>query len=234
MKFNTKNFQLSNKDKEKGLVLPSKLSSELAYLSGVLAGDGNIFVRSDKKDYRIKCVGNPKDEKEFYRTVLSPLFKKLFNLKLDLKYQDSKKTFGFYIYSKCLVKFFNEILELPIGKKFNKLKIPKIVRDNGLINHFIRGLADTDFCITYKGERKHPTITGSSNSKSFIKEISKELKDLGFSFYEVYDYKLIDSRFKKGYSLINKIEISGKNNFNLWMKEINFSNPKHILKIRKI
>jgi len=39
---------------------------KLAYLSGVLMGDGSIFVREYKHDYCIKCVGNPKDEIKFY------------------------------------------------------------------------------------------------------------------------------------------------------------------------
>jgi len=226
-------IKLSSKDKIKGLKLPNMLSENLAYIIGILAGDGNIFIRKNKKDYRVKCVGNPKDEKEFYDRILKPLFRKIFNIDLDVKLQDSGTTYGFYIYSKVLVKYLTEIFGLPIGKKYNKLKIPQIIKENKLIIPFIKGLADTDFCITYK-KNNYPCIAGSSKSKNFMKEISEELKKLGFKFYEVYDYKIKDLRFKKGYSLINKIEINGKLNLDLWIKYIGFSSPKHLNKIKKI
>jgi len=228
---NSTKIKLSKKDLEKGLKLPTKLTRDLAYIVGVLAGDGNIFVRENKHDYRIKCVGNPKDEKEFYKNILSPIFKKVFNINLDIRLQDSGTTYGFYIYSKALVEYLTTIFELPKGKKYNKLKVPRIIRKNKLVVHFIRGLADTDFCVTYK--KKNPAIIGASNSKKFMKEISIELKKMGFNFYEVYDYRLNDSRFKKGYSLINRIEINGWRHLDLWMRKIGFNSSKHLAKINK-
>tara|TARA_Y100000310_G_scaffold231819_1_gene234534 strand:+ start:10888 stop:11625 length:738 start_codon:yes stop_codon:yes gene_type:complete len=233
MELNLSQFKLSKKDLTKGLELPSKITSDLAYIIGVLAGDGNIFVRKDKHDYRVKCVGNPLDEMQFYKDILVPLFKKVFNIQLDIKYQDSNSTYGFYIYSKSLVEFLNDVFELPIGKKYGKLKIPTLIKENNLTTDFIRGLADTDFCVTFRGNRKFPSIVGSSKSKSFFLEVSQELKKMGFTFYEVYGYKLIDSRFKIGYSLINKIEINGEKNFHLWMRKIGFFSPKHLRKIAR-
>ena len=221
---------LSRKDKIKGLKLPNKLSKELAYLAGVLAGDGNIFVRKQKHDYRIKCVGDPVAEVDFYDYVLKPLFKKVFNVEIDVKKQDSGKTYGFYIYSKALVEYFTKLFELPIGKKYSKLKIPEKIKNTKLTQAFIRGLADTDFGITY--HKNSPRIVGSSKSKKFMMEIAKELKKMGFKFYEVYDYKITDSRFKKGYSLINRIEITGKSKLALWMDKIGFLSPKHLKKIK--
>ena len=234
MELNLTEINLSKKDVEKGLHFPSYTSPDLAYIVGVLAGDGNIFIRKSKNDYRVKCVGNPKDEKEFYDQILSFLFKRVFNLQIHNKYQDSNKTYGFYIYSKSLVQFLNKIFELPTGIKYETLKIPSIIKQERLVTDFIRGLADTDFCVTYRGNRKFPSIVGSSKSKNLIKEISIELKNMGFTFYELYDYKITDPRFKKGYSIINKIEVNGKANFNLWMRKIGFYSPKHQLKIKKV
>ena len=227
-----KTIKFNKKDKEKDLKFPKKTSNSLSYICGVLAGDGNIFVRKHKKDYRIKCVDNPKDEKEFYNDLLKPLFKKVFNVNIVVKEQDSDTTYGFYIYSKSLVKYLTEIFELPIGKKYNKLKIPRILKKTSFIIPFLRGLADTDFCITYKKKGTYPCITGSSNSKGFMKEIAFELKKLGLRFYEIYDYKLMDTRFEKGYSFINRVEINGKKNLILWMEKIGFSSSKHLKKIK--
>ncbi len=216
----------------KRITIPKNISRELAYLVGVLSGDGNIFVRKEKGDYRIKCVGNPKDEKKFYDIVLSKLFENLFNLSINNKSQDSGKTYGFYIYSKLLIEYFSRVFDLPIGPKKGKLKIPKIIRDEELVVPFIRGVADTDFCITFKKKEIYPCISASSDSKDFIKEISLELKRLGFAFYEVYNYRQEDNRFRSGYSLINRIEINGKKNLEKWMKYIGFWNPKHLRKIK--
>ena len=47
--------------KEKVIQIPRK-NIDLAYLCGVLAGEGSINIRKNKCDYEIKCVGNPKDE----------------------------------------------------------------------------------------------------------------------------------------------------------------------------
>ncbi|MBW2992338.1 hypothetical protein KY345_03935 [Candidatus Woesearchaeota archaeon] len=225
-------IRLSSKDKIKEMVLPTELSEDLAYITGVLAGDGNIFIRKHKNDYRVKCVGNPKDEKEFYQSILKPLFKKIFNLDIDVKLQDSGTTYGFYIYSKTLVKFFTNVLELPLGRKYNKLRIPDILKKGKLVNHFIRGLADTDFCIRFKRET-YPSIVGCSDSRHFMKEISEQLKKQGFKVFELFDYKIKDSRFKRGFSVINRIELNGRKNFNLWIEKIGFSSQKHLKKIRK-
>ena len=214
-------------------MLPITVSKELAYLIGVLAGDGNIQIRENKKTYRIKCVGNPKDEVEFYNSIIKPIFKRIFNLDITVKKHDSNTTYGFEIYSKSMVQFLTEIFELPKGKKYNKLKIPNIIKETRNVTSFIRGVADTDFCISYKKNGTYPCIACSSNSKEFMKEIASELKKLGFKLYEAYDYKLIDSRCKKGYSLINRVELNGKKNLDLWMQNIGFSSPKHLMKVKK-
>ena len=65
-------IRLTHQEKAKGLVLPKKYSSELAYLCGVLAGDGSISYRKNKHEYMIKCVGNPKDEKIYYNGKTTP------------------------------------------------------------------------------------------------------------------------------------------------------------------
>ena len=66
---------LSQKDRSRGMKLPKILESNLAYLCGILTGDGSIYQRKQKKDYIIKCVGNPKNEIPFYNQILLPCFK---------------------------------------------------------------------------------------------------------------------------------------------------------------
>ncbi len=233
---NNVNIKLSSKDKIKGLKLPNNISKELAYLCGVLIGDGSLYIRKKKYDYIIKCVGNPKNEKEYYHRIIAPYFKKVFGLLPAIKLHDSNTTFGFTIHSKSLLKYFEKI-GFSIGKKDENLDIPHSIKENkNLLIPFIRGLFDTDGCICFKKKYKlkpyYPVISVSSQSKKLIKEVSKILKELGFKIVETYDYKVKDKRNEKGFTIINRIELNGKDNLRKWMSTINFYSPKHLEKIK--
>ena len=175
-------IKLSPKDKIKGLVIPKEISEDLAYFCGVLAGDGNIDIRIHKHDYTIKCVGNPKDEKEFYNEVLYNLIYNLFNIKINSKLRDKNTTYGFTIHSKALVLYLTEFIGLPKGRKYNKLKIPKLFKkDIKLTRSFIQGVVDTDFGLSFKKinhNKIYPVLCGASDTKLFIEEISHEFTKL--------------------------------------------------------
>ena len=225
-----KSISLSNKDKIKGIILPNRITSDLAYLCGILAGDGHINIREEKHDWLIKCVGNPKNEAEFYHIIVKPLFKRVFGLDLILKPQDSGETYGFCTWSRAIVTFLTEIVGLPYGNKYSKLKIPEIFVQHNLIKDFIKGVADTDFYLGLKRGSKirpiYPVISGVSKSKNFIDEIATWLNQNGFHT-NTYERKQIDLRFKKGYSITHVIELSGHENFIKWMEIIGFNSPKH-------
>lgn len=231
-------IKLSKKDKIKGLILPNNLSPNLAYLCGVMIGDGSIYCREAKNDYVINCVGNPQDEKRFYTDVLGPCFKRVFGFLPNIKEQDSGITFGFRIYSKALFEYFTKVMGLPSGKKYSSLKIPDALKiDNVFLINCIKGIIDTDGSIAFKKKYRtkpyYPVISLSSKSKSLIKDVAKELKKYGFKIVETYDYKLIDNRIKNGFTVINRIELNGKDNLKRWLSIIGFSSPKHLAKIEK-
>ena len=228
-------IELSKKDVKKGLRLPKKINENITYLSGVLAGDGSINVRVEKHDYEIKCVGNPKDEKDLYLNVISPLFEKEFGIKLTPKYYDKGTTFGIRLWSKALVEYFTRVIGLPKGKKYNSLKIPLMFKKNQrFIISFIRGLFDTDGCLNlkrgYKYNKSYPVIVGSSKSKDFMAEISTILKSLNFKVREYFDKIKPDDRVENGFTIISSLELPGHENLIRWMRVINFWSPKHLQK----
>ena len=228
--------QYSKYDIKRGIKLPDRITPELAYLSGVLMGDGSMGHREDKHEYWIKCVGNSKDEVEYYNEVLCSLFAKVFGFCSNPKLHDRKTTYGFSFVSKTIVGYLTKELGHPLGKKYNSLKIPnQFKKDKNLLISFLSGLFDTDGCISFKKGNKnyphYPVISVSSKSKSFTKEIARLLKNLEFKIFEIYDYIKKDNRVKSGYTVINSIELSGKNNLDKWNKIIGFSSPKHINKI---
>ena len=202
------NLKLSKLDQKKGLKLPNSLTDDLAYICGVLAGDGGIYYREKKKEYYLQCAGNPKDERKFYDEVLFKKISQIFGIIPKMKLLSSGEIYGFRIYSKTLYLFLTEVLGLPSGDKNKSLEIPEfILKEGPLLISYLRGVFDTDGCICFKRKKTYPVISLSSKSDTFISMISQELKKKGFQFYEVYNYKTIDPRIKKGYTIKSIIEI---------------------------
>lgn len=210
--------------------------AKLAYLSGILAGDGSISIRREKHEYCIKCVGNPKDEMEFYDLVVAPLFADLFYKKIFPKFHDSGKTYGISVYSKEIVLLFSEFVGLPVGRK-NELRLPEIFHKPELAIHFLRGVFDTDGCLCFKKRYSsvnyYPVISISSKCRSFILELSQLLVAQGFKPNLLLDYVLIDERFNEGYSKINRLTLNGRKNLIAWLKIIGTKHPKNLIKIEK-
>ena len=208
-------------------------NEDCAYLFGVLLGDGSINIRVEKGDYEIKCVGNPKDEKEYYLDVIAPLFTEKFGKKVVPKYHDKKTTYGIRTWSKEIVSYLIT-KQIPSGVKYTKLKIPKIIGTNRKLKiAFIQGLFDTDGCCSIKKQGKQTCISCSSKSSRFMSEVSKELRNLGFHPYETYNRKVKDCRLKKGYSIISSFEICRKKEIEMWINIIGSRHPKHLKKFYK-
>ena len=225
-------IELTPKERIKDLKLPQQIEGDLAYFCGVLAGDGSIGYREKKKEYCIKCVGNPKDEQEYYNILIKDTIKKLFNLDIKPKFHDKKTTYGFSLYSKSVLRYLTEFIGLPLGKKYDKLRIPKIFMNNKeLVNSFISGVADTDFHLAIK-KGYYPVIKGTSKSKKFIEEIKKFLEKEGFKVC-MYERKQFDERVNKNI-VTHDIELSGYKQFIKWMNEIGLKHPKNKEKINRL
>jgi hypothetical protein len=224
-------IELSKRDREKGLILPEEISEDLAYLCGVLMGDGHLSVKETKKESGIKCVGHPIDEKDFYNHVLQPLFMKNFNLKVEMKLYDGNTTYGFFIFSKALTTFFKE-MGIPVGRKSEKANIPPLIKKCRMEIPFIRGLADTDFCLTLKKRYKtipyYPVVVGVSKSKILIDQVSDYLEKLGFRPSKDMR-KYFDERVNKDV-ITYAFQLYGHDQLVKWMKTISFRSPKHMKK----
>jgi len=234
IKLDTSDIEFSKFDIKKGLKFPDFLSEDLAYLCGVLSGDGCISINHKKGNYAIPLYGNPKSDVRFYKDIIVPLFKNLFGIEVRPRLVDHRTVYMIPVVSKSLVKFFIKVFDFPIGKKYNKLRIPTIIKsDQKYVISFIRGLADTDFCISLKKTNKeykhYPVIACVSKSRTLIEELSKELAELGLKGYESLDYKWFDKRFDKELT-ISRIELVGHKRLLKWMDMIGFESPKNLAK----
>jgi hypothetical protein len=202
--------QFSKYDLNRGIVIPKRLDNDLSYLCGFLAGDGSFGWRPNKNEYSITCVGNPKDEKQFY---------------------DDGTTYGIKIRSKAIFLFFTKIIKFPFGKKCDKVKIPYIFKQSDdLIKSFIEGFADADFCYTlkkrYKRKFYYPCIEGTSASKMMIDDIAFYLNKFGFKFTKC-KVVVFDKRKNKSITTY-RIDLNGYLQLFIWMMTIGFRNLKYI------
>lgn len=209
----------SRTDKKKNLSIPNKITCELAEETGMHYGDG--FLSAKRYDYRLK--GNLNDEKEYYQFYIKPLFKKLYNLDIELK--DYKTSYGFEISSKALWQFKTEVLGIKPGNKEN-ITFPDSLKVNNseILTSFLRGLFDTDGSLYFKSrygyESYYPEIKIELFSKKLIIEIGEILKMLGFN-PNVY--------LRENVGIVS---LNGIGALKRWEKMIGWSSQKNLNKLK--
>lgn len=226
MEFDLSRIKLSNYDVKRGLVLPRKPSKELAEFIGILAGDGYVsFNNYDKKNI-ISVSGNQDKDMVYFKEHVIPLIKGLFNLNAQIYNKKSRRTSEIYFSSKNLVSF---LRIMGYYKRKREIKIPKWILKNGdYLRFFIKGLADTDFCLIIR-EKGYPVIELTSIHNLLIDILDSWLSKNGFTVYCKYDNKRFDKRSNK-IRYESLIRLSGHINLVNWMKRVGFRNPRQLIK----
>ena len=215
--FDTTNIKKTFYDKKKGIVLPTCLTPELAEEIGIHLGDG--FLSNKKNEYRLK---GDKEERSYYDLIIRKLFKKLYNLDLNLK--DYENTYGFELYSKTFWFFKNKTLGIHAGRK-RYMQFPEIIKVNNkeILCAFLRGIYDTDGCLYFRSSKKikkyYPSIQLVLIAKGIIDGVAEILQMLGFDPYLYQD--------KKGYY---HIILNGYARLERYCNLIGWHNQKHIKK----
>jgi|SRR3989344_2089166 len=149
--------------KNKKIKIPlelTDLNNELAYLAGVIAGDGHIT----KNLYEIIIADGHsrrhhlKDSKKFMLNIKNVL-KRNFNCDSSIKLKDN-----YYILrceSSVICRIMNSIYDIPNGKKSNIIGISKLISKTNKERLFWRGIFDTDGYI----RSKNKAISLSTTSK---------------------------------------------------------------------
>ncbi len=236
MKLALSRVEFSKYDEKIKIKVPRTLTPKLAYFIGIHVGDGTLVYDKSKYHYIIGYTGHLIDEWDFHRDIITPLVRELFNKDViqteDLR--ENKKSVRIFFKSKAIFTFLSKVIELPVGSK-KTLGIPSIIKmaNNTIKMNFIRGLADTDFTLTFKKKYRsvhyYPSIAISSASKSLINDLKNVLIDLSFRPYYLKSYKKFDRRNSTYYHGA-EIDLNGLYNLNLWMKKIGFTSTKHLTK----
>lgn len=179
MGFDLSVIELSRKDNIRRITLPQRLTLELAELIGIIIGDGHLSVlnrfnkRSSKFIQSEVFISCNREESDYIHHIQN-LFFSLFNCNLSYREDKRSKSILLTTYSKGIVQFLNQICQISIGKKADIATIPFIIKnaDNNIKCAFLRGLADTDFTISFKNKSKkgynYPVIRGNFKSKYLV------------------------------------------------------------------
>lgn len=177
---------------------------------GIFAGDGSIYATARSHILEIRST---KDETQYYRSHVKPLFEKIFDT--DLKLTKRKYQEGYVICIRVCgeqaMKTFHTHLQFPIGKKANALRMPKLIFNNHEYwKAYVRGIFDASGSLYMRrtsGEYRNPIIEISSPSLAHLIQLKEILRDIDFHFWLEKDNL--------------KLRLAGRKNVERFFKEIN-------------
>jgi len=216
---------LTRYDNQK-LKLPMELSKELVELMGIHTGDGSLYL--DKKyNYTIAYFGNFKKD-SVYMDYVNQLFFQLFGVRLRKIVDLERNLITLRIRSKLLFYFYKGFLKISDGTKNNLSIHDHIKKNKDFLAHFIKGLFDTDGCVTLQknGKYKYILIKISTKHKELAKDVSTGLNLLGIrSFVTTTNHKTS--------SLCHDVVIRN-NNTRSFFRVIGSNNPRNIKKFEEL
>jgi len=185
---------------------------------GIMMGDGCIteyYSRSEKRRRSLLFVsGNAVSDKAYLQDYVRPLLDRAFRTHACIRFRNSSRTVDLIVRSKGLIEWLVEH-GFPVGKK-GQISIPqKIVRlPFGKLRHLVRGLFDTDGCLSARKSEgyRDPFVLISSSSAPLRRQLKSILRGQDFPAY--------DSS--------NMVGVKGAKHVRRWFREIGSSNKRNL------
>lgn len=202
----------------------NSLNETSAELLGAHVGDGSLYKTKTSLVWELR---GGLDEKSYYTEHMDFLMKKLFNLEVKSKFRNDGKNgvWGIQTSKKEITKFLLEFGFKP-GTKTYTVSVPEYIYNSNMKikRAFVRGLFDTDGCISFDringgNKRTYPKIQFSFASYKLITSLKDLLKTIGF-----------ESTIWKSGDNCYSLRLAGKTKVLKWFKEIKPNNPKHLKK----
>jgi len=204
--------------------MPLKLNKNFAVLYGIMLGDGCLSLVHEKKKF-VVVTGNKLDDIPFFEEIIQPIIKKQIGKQIPIKFRKNENTIDLNFVNSKLFDFISSY-GFPVGKKGDKLFIPKIFYDKNLVKYVIRGFFATDgsFVLTKNNGTLYPRVEANGIAKRLIEEINTflNLKGIKSNFYEAKRKNHVWKNYQQQY----RLQINGKENLKKFVKEIGFVNPK--------
>ncbi len=175
--------------------LPKVIDYKLAYLIGVIFGDGHLADPNNCHDkfstYNSELRITDQDKETFI--LLGSIFEELFDYKPTIYSEQSKRDRTYYSFAiriKSMHRFFMVVCGMPVGNKSGKLKIPEIIKNAplDLQKWFIAGFFDADGSIRINKNR-WPVIQITQYDSPILKGIMDISLKLGVKWLGPYDYR---------------------------------------------
>src|SRR3989338_860394 len=174
--------------------IPKRINSELAYLLGVVAGDGHLSIRK-RKNSKYPCTQlYVYNNSKTHITKIESLFKEIFDVKTRVFKKSYNNCFVLVMNNKLVWLFFSEILKIQ-NKKYD-LEVPKSVQSKQFFKFFLAGFVDTDGYYD-KSNKVYGLTLGGSHYNLLL-----QIQELCMKFYKIKmigPYKNTLKRDKKVY-----------------------------------
>lgn len=213
-----KGGSISNGGRTKNIFMP-KRSIELAEFFGIMLGDGNLTVIKRYKvgTYQIRIVGDSRSDKKYLLSYVKPLIKKLFDVDVVIYKPRTQNALCLTATGKKLAEFLLKEGFISGDKIRSQVSIPLWIKENNsYLKYCIRGLIDTDGSVHRMSIRDSnlARINFRNYNATLIKDFRSSLLKLGF-----HPSKIIHD---------NIIYLSRQKELYKYLKEIGFSNQKHL------
>jgi len=221
----------SRGDIKRNLRLPKSYTTDLAEFMGILTGDGYMN-HYRKYDYNIDITGNKLSDSEFIEKHVFTLAKKLFNVRGCIIRRNDQNTIYIRIRSRAIFYYLKKI-GFRTGYK-RRISIPVwIQKDKKFMIYFVRGLFDTDGCLSLKNRngKIYPVVSISSKSDLLLKKVQGFIKTNGIPSCLTKNTST-NPRYKK--PIIGfKLEVNGFKNCSDWILLIKSNNKRNLSKFKK-
>ena len=185
----------------------NKVSSELAYIFGVIQGDGYASISKTKG-----CIGLDVKDKDF-ALVFKDKLEKWSGLKSSFKFRREKGLYITRLYSLRATEFLKYFNIFNLSKASNKVR-----------SNFLRGMFDSEGGVSGSNLKTPKTATRFiavyNTNKQLILFVNDLIESLGIKVQN------IDSRIKSGftdYTLLFRLRIGGREYLQKFKEKIGFS-----------
>jgi hypothetical protein len=195
--------------------------SSLAILYGILLGDGCLS--NTCNNYAISITGNIHDDEPFYNKVVIPIFSKIRGKATKYRKRPKYGKIEINVTDKKMF-YFLKSLGFPVGKKLDRIFIPRIFYERKLVKLVISGIFATDGSLVKANNNGtlYPRIEIQSKCFRMLNQIKDYLIENGMKG-NVY-------KNNNKYGPVYRLEFPGRNNLEKFINVIGFINPKHLYK----
>jgi hypothetical protein len=209
---NQKDFLFSSRYSPRKVMFPKKLTCDLAYLVGILLGDGSLA--GDSSNERGCWTISAFFDNREHQNIFDKIIENEFGI-VPCFYDPKKGHTVSYICSKVVHQFLTNYFEMCNGFKCDKIFIPtRILQSNKkIICAFVQGLFDSDGTVTGRNVRY------STTSKKMSEQVQQLLSNYGIKNSLNVWIK------QKKYLPLYTISIKSMQSKRLFYELINFRHP---------